>query len=186
MKYVVLFFALLLAACAPQQAGQGDASALPALKKPAVEESVESLLVKAEKGDRTAQFMLGEKACCTNPAEGVVLAAEKNQIATSWYCAAARGGMDAAFYKLGEIYSGDLFNLPALEDYRAPMREGGLRRPVSLALMWYQLAAEKGHAEALGAAIRLKNRMREEEAAIARQMKEKWQEMPCLWGDVMR
>jgi TPR repeat protein len=173
-----LLILALLTACAPQP--------LPVtiIEAPTAKVSKDAdLNAKAEKGDATAQYIIGERLCCANPAEHRADTRVRNKEATAWLCASARQGLSAAQYKLGQIYSGDLFNIPSLDDYR-PRGKDDVCRSFALALMWYELAAEKQHAEAMGDAIRLKTRMSEKEIAASHQFHGDWKNAPCLWGEV--
>lgn len=180
---LLLLLFLSLSACAdalPQDKSLVQKSIIIEKK----EIDVDALVLKAAAGDKTAQYQLGREFCCVNPKDNAPNTAVANDEATGWLCDAARAGLPAAQLRLGELYSGDLFNLPSWDDYMPQQKTSGLRQPLITAFMWYEVAAEAQHADAIGGAIRLKNRMSEEEVAAARLLKQNWTKAPCLWGEV--
>jgi TPR repeat protein len=172
-----LAFILLLAACTAQPKDEmPPPPAVPAVKVDA--EADAALLAKAEAGDKNAQFMLGESLCCANPLKEAEDTEARNQQATEWLCRAAGAGQAEAQYKLGEIYSGDLF--------KAPPPPGDMRRPLSVGLMWYEIAAENHNAASVKSAAQLKNRLSADEISEADRLKANWQQAPCVWNDVYK
>lgn len=178
---IALFLSLSACADAPQDA-QLPVPVIIDNKKPL---DIDALSIKAAQGDKVAQYELGREFCCANPRDNIPNAAAQNDEVTGWLCAAAHAGLPAAQLRLGELYSGDLFNLPSWEDYIPSKRKDDVRLPLVLALMWYELAAENQQAEAMGQAIRHKNRLTEGEVAASRLLKQNWKAAPCRWGDVI-
>ena len=187
--HIVLLLLLFMNACAqPSDQNAAIVQGVALKEKPksvTAQDEIPALQNKAQQGDVTAQYMLGRALCCANPNRNDADIKTRNQQATFWLCQAAANNSEAALFKLGEIYSGDQFNVPSLEDYKIN-KQTSIRLPLVLGLMWYQLAATNHQADAIGAAIRLKNRMGEAEIAASQLLLQKWREVPCLWGDTVK
>ena len=187
--HILLLMLLFMTACT-QPSDQNGAmvqgvSLNEKSKSVTVQDDIPALQNKAQQGDVTAQYMLGRALCCANPNGSDADVVSRNQQATFWLCQAAANNSEEAQFKLGEIYSGDQFNVPSLEDYKVN-KQTSIRLPLVLGLMWYQLAASNQQSEAIGAAIRLKNRMGEAEIAASQLLQQKWREAPCLWADSIK
>src|SRR5690606_2359929 len=83
-----------------------------------------------------------------------------------------------AFYELGRIYSGDL-----VRGMNAPAKAAALlttqRENKQLALMWFNLAAEKGYTDAKDEAADLREDMTGPDVLQSSIRKESWQNHPC-------
>lgn len=134
----------------------------------------------AAEGDVAAQMKMGDSHCCTIAGSVGVF---NNQKATKWYCEAARQGEPRAFYELGRIYSGDL-----VRGMNAPAKAAAFlttqRENKSLALMWFNLAAEKGYKGAADEAADLRNDMTGPDVLQSNIRKESWQDQACEWNSV--
>lgn len=134
----------------------------------------------AARGDVEAQMKMGDSHCCTIAGSAGVF---NNQKATEWYCKAAKQGEPRAFYELGRIYSGDL-----VRGMNAPAKAAAMlttqRENKPLALMWYNLAVDKGYSDAIGEIGDLRDDMSEPEILQARLAKRDWQNQPCEWNQV--
>lgn len=135
---------------------------------------------EAADGDMEAQLEMADSHCCTIAGSAGVL---NNQKATHWYCKAAKQGATRAKFELGRIYSGDLvrgMNGPAtIGSFLTTQREHK-----SLALMWFELAAEAGHEDAAEEVTYLKEDMSLADVERANRMKATWLSQPCEWNDV--
>ena len=134
----------------------------------------------AEAGDVAAQMKMGDSYCCSIAGSVGVF---NNQTATKWYCEAARQGEPRAFYELGRIYSGDLvrgMNAPA----KAATFLTTQRENKQLALMWFNLAAEKGYSDAKDEASDLREDMTGPDVLQSNIRKESWQDQACEWNSV--
>lgn len=112
---VVVFFLCVFVAPRGTTAESGT-------KARVTKETVEQLMVKAEKGDAEAQFLLGH---CHYTGKGVPQDATQ---AVIWYRKAAEQGHASAQYFLGECY----------------FWGKGVERDYSQTLIWYRKAAEQG------------------------------------------
>jgi len=134
----------------------------------------------AAAGDAAAQYKVGEAHCCSLAGSMGVL---NNQEATHWFCKAAAQGNADAEYELGRIYSGDLvrgMNGPA--KLASLVTDTPENKP--LALMWLNLAALHGNADAAKKADELKSKMKPLEIAGAAMRQRDPQAQPCEWNDV--
>ncbi len=102
----------------------------------------------ADRGDKIAQYKLGNSYCCSTEKSGV---AYDTEVAVAWLCASARQGYAPAMYKLGKIYSGDLVDgLRLLRRATTGLNELATGNATSLPISysWLRLADQHGEPDA--------------------------------------
>ena len=133
------------------------------------------LLPKAETGDSAAQYLLGKSYCCMGPGFDT-------QIATEWFCKAARQGSADAMYELGRIYLGDLSRTPA--PGQKLRRALTAKQSVSHAHMWLSMADNAGDEQALELLTKLNVSIDQDDLKLARQLAPDWQVVACEYEEV--
>ncbi len=102
----------------------------------------------AEKGDKVAQFKVGESYCCSTDKSG---AAYDTTTSVQWLCLSAKQGYGPAMYKLGKIYTGDVVDgLRLIRRVATGINETATGSTVSLPVgsAWLALAKSSGVQEA--------------------------------------
>ena len=113
----------------------------------------------AKKGDKVAQFNMGEAYCCSTEKTGP---AYDTIVAVQWLCASAKQGYGPAMYKLGKIYSGDVIDgLRLLRRVTTGLTETMTGSTVSLpvAYAWLKLASTYGVEDAKERLLKVKGEM---------------------------
>ena len=108
----------------------------------------------ARRGDRIAQYNLGESYCCSTSDSGP---AYDTTVAVHWLCSSARQGYAPAMYKLGKIYTGDVIDgVRLLRRAVTAVHESATNSTVSMPIgyAWLRLAQVYGDSDA---AVRLQN-----------------------------
>ncbi len=132
----------------------------------------------AQKGDAKAQFELAETYCCNSGEPGGLI---DNQIATQWFCRAAKGGYGPAMYSLGRLYAGDLLGGPSLGK---AVRFFAKKADKATALMWLEVAISHASEPAVGDGLALRRQMTVAQTAAAARMLGDWRRQPCTWNKV--
>lgn len=121
--------------------------------------------IKAEQGNKTAQYQLAKSYCC---GFGLRRSTRKSLY---WHCRAAIQGHVPAQYELGNILS-NFFNDPnrntaiGTTDYIS-------------AYMWYTVASINGHEDALDAREKIAAQMSSDNVLRAKRWATKWKHIHC-------
>jgi len=132
----------------------------------------------AQKGDAKAQFELGETYCCNSGKPGGLI---DNQVASQWFCRAAKGGYAPAMRSLGRLYAGDLVEGPSLGK---AVRFFAKKADKATALMWLEAAISNGSEPAVDDGLALRRQMTAAQTAAATRMLGNWRRQPCTWDKV--
>lgn len=135
----------------------------------------DELLPLAESGDAVAQYKLGNSYCCMG-------AGFSTQTATAWFCKSARQGNTDAMYELGRIYDGDVARSVAPgQKLRAAI---SAKQSPRHALLWFTLAADRGHNDAGSQLEKLAEKTSKEDLEAVAGMVSTWTEQPCEYDQV--
>ncbi len=141
------------------------------------------LKLKAEAGDRIAQFELGESFCCQGGGPLDRISVYDNELATEWYCKSALQDYEPAQLQLARIYSGHPIQGLRLTQ-RLSALLGKTRRDMPIAMMWAELAARHGDDDARVSHDNLKAGLTPEQQARSEALLVHWQDTPCRWSEV--
>lgn len=136
------------------------------------------LTAAAQKGDAKAQFDLGKTYCCNSGEPSGLI---DNQVATQWFCRAARGGYAPAMRSLGRLYAGDLLGGPSLGK---AIKFFAKKADKATALMWLEVAISHGGEQAVAEDLALRRQMTAGQTALAERMLGDWRRAPCTWNKV--
>jgi TPR repeat protein len=143
-----------------------------------------SLEAGASSGDPSEEFKLGNTYCCQGAGPLHDLSIYDNEKATHWYCRAARQGYEPAQRRLAQLYSGH-----AIRGLHIVLRASDLmgtdETNLSVALMWANLAAKKGGADALELRDEILKLATADERGRADAYAKEWRSVPCRWEDVI-
>jgi TPR repeat protein len=143
----------------------------------------DNVKLKAEAGDRIAQFDLAESYCCQGGGPLDQISVYDNELATEWYCKAALQDYEPAQLRLARIYSGHpLSGLRLTQRFSALL--GKTRRDMATALMWAELAARHGDDDARVSRDWLNAGLTPAQRSQAKVLLEHWQDAPCRWSQV--
>lgn len=133
------------------------------------------LLPEAEAGDAVAQYELGKSYCCMGPGFDT-------QVATEWFCKAARQDNADAMYELGRIYMGDVSRTPA--PGQKLRRAISAKKSLAHAHLWLSRAAGVDHADAAALLSKLTQDINADERTTAANLAMDWKAAPCEYNAV--
>ena len=133
----------------------------------------------AQKGDKEAQFKVGEALCCSvDDSAGVFY---NTQRSVEWLCKSAAQGYGPAMYKLARIYSGDTVDGIRVMR-RVANKVAGQAENIPVSYAWFSLANDHGFVEGAKHAADLWHEMNAQDRELGRKLAGGG--TPCLWKDV--
>jgi TPR repeat protein len=178
MKNVTWKIALLCAAAALTAgcaAAVGEA-AYGAKAKATYESNIDA----ANKGDKVAQFKVGEALCCeVNGRDG----AYDTRRSVEYLCKSAAQGYGPAMYKLGRIYTGDTVDGVRLMKRAAAAAMAPTNPPIAYA--WFSNAKAYGEKDAADAAQEEWKEMTPQQQEVAKMQAARGLGATCRWEEAM-
>lgn len=118
---------------------------------------------RAEAGDVYSQYELAQSYCC-----GIGEGVHDNHEAMKWWCKAGKNGYAKAQIKLGQIY-----------ERQEELEALNVKKDLTLAYMWYELAKRRGNEKARENYFRLKQLLTKKQIDEGEKLLEKWKTVPC-------
>ena len=134
----------------------------------------------ANKGDKVAQFKVGEALCCeVNGRDG----AYDTRRSVEYLCKSAAQGYGPAMYKLGRIYNGDTVDGVRLMRRAAAAAMAPTNPPIAYA--WFTNAKAYGEKDAADAAQEEWKEMTPQQQEVAKMQADRKLNATCRWEETM-
>lgn len=175
MKWKILLLCATAATIAGCAAAAGEA-AYGAKAKATYENNIDA----ANKGDKVAQFKVGEALCCeVNGRDG----AYDTRRSVEYLCKSAALGYGPAMYKLGRIYTGDTVDGVRLMKRAAAAAMAPTNPPIAYA--WFANAKAYGEKDAADAAQEEWKEMTPQQQEVAKLQASRGLGATCRWEEAM-
>ncbi len=143
---------------------------------------VDDNIDKANRGNRVAQFKIGNAYCCSIDEKDHTFYSTRK--AVDWLCASAVQGYAPAMFKIGEIYTGDVVDGVRLAR-RIAQEVAGTSENHPVAYAWFALATVYGIKEADPETATLWNAMSPEQKVETRKLVDAGLRATCRWEDAI-
>ena len=130
-----------------------------------------------------AQYELGESYCCRSGGPLDKMSIYDNHEATHWYCRAAHKGYAPAQFRLARLYSGHPIHGMHIA-FRVSTMLGNAETDLGVALLWSNLAANNGVADARPLRDEILVHATDRDRARATRLLQDWRAAPCEWAAV--
>ncbi len=143
--------------------------------------TVENNMEMARKGDREAQYKVGNALCCSVDNRGGLYDTRQS---VAWLCASAAQAYGPAMFKLGRIYAGDTIDgVRVIRRAAAGIAGTPQNLPVSYA--WFANAKAHGVPEASEKTQEIWTEMTPAQQRTATQLVERGLKVACSWDEAM-
>lgn len=144
--------------------------------------TVDQNMAAARRGDREAQFKVGEALCCGVSERGGFYDTKQS---VAWLCASAAQGYGPAMFKLGRIYAGDTVDGVRVIR-RAANAVVGVSQNLPVSYAWFANAKAYGVAEAEESRQEIWKEMNSAQQKFAADQTAKGTKAICEWDEAMR
>jgi len=134
----------------------------------------------ANKGDKVAQFKVGEALCCEVDGQ---TGAYDTRRSVEFLCRSATQGYAPAMYKLGRIYSGDTVSGVRVLKRVAVAAAAPTNPPIAYA--WFANAQAYGDKDAVDAVKDTWNGMTAQQQQVAKMQADRKLNATCRWDEAM-
>lgn len=143
--------------------------------------TVNNNIEAAQKGDRVAQYKVGDALCCSATDDEAGIYNTRDSV--KWLCASAAQGYGRAMNRLGEIYSGNTVHGVRLMRRVANSMTVAENLPVAYA--WYSNAKTFGVKDAAGDAEDVWKDMTPAQQATAKLLADSGLKATCQWDEAI-